>query len=113
MTTQNIAEVIAGDTSDIWEVGFVTSAAGIKPVVLADLDSSFSLTLRVTADGAPAERTVTDKNQENTRFQACLLPAETQALVAGEFTVELKLGNPTLSPPLVKTVRRKIKIWPR
>lgn len=113
MTTQNIAEVISGDTSDIWELGFVTSAPGARPVVLAELDASFSLTIKVLGAGTPAERVITAKNAANTRFLACLLPSETEALAPGEYTVDLKLSNPTLSPALVKTLRRKIKIWPR
>lgn len=110
MGNATLAELYAGDTSDVWELGFVTSAAGVKPVVLADLDPSFTCRIAVL-DAAPAiNRAVTIKNGANTRFRVWLTPAETAALGEGDWTVGIELSNATLSPPLVQEVQRRIRI---
>ena len=109
MISGPIAELYAGDTSGVWELGFVTSAAGVKPVVLADLDGNFSCRIAVQGT-AMAARAVTVKTGDNLRFRAWLTPAETLALGPGDYVVGIELRNPTLVPPLVKELQRRIRI---
>ena len=111
MHSQSVTELYAGDTSDVWELGFVTSAPGTKPVVRADLDPNFSCQIAVQGTVLVAARPVTVKTADNTRFRAWLTPAETRALGAGEWVIGIELRNPTLVPPLVKEVQRKIRIF--
>ena len=108
MTSGSLAELYAGDTSDVWEVGFVASLPGVKPVVLADLDNNFSC--RIAVKGSVIARAVTVKNAGNTRFRAWLTPAETAQLGPGDWTVGIEIRNPTLIPPLVREVQRRLRI---
>lgn len=108
MNSGTVAELYAGDTSDVWELGFVTSLPGVKPAVLADLDGNFSC--RIAVQGQALTRAVTLKTGDNLRFRAWLTPAETATLGPGEFVVGIELRNPTLVPPLVKEVQRRIRI---
>lgn len=112
MRSQSVAELYAGDTSDVWELGFRTSPAGVKPVILADLDNNFTCRIAVLETTAVAARDVTVKNAANDRFRAWLTPAETRALGPGDWTVGIELRNPTLIPPLVQEVQRRIRIYP-
>lgn len=111
MLSQSVVDLYAGDTSDVWELGFVASAPGVKPVVLADLDANFSCRIAVRGTVLVSPRPVIVKNADNTRFRAWLTPAETLALGPGEWVVGIELRNPTLIPPLVKEVQRKIRIF--
>lgn len=97
----------------IWEIGHALSPEGVKPVVLATLDANYRCYARVLGVTSFAEREVLSKNGDNTRFRCCLLPTETEALGAGEFTAVFELRNPTLDPPLVREVHRKIRLWPQ
>jgi hypothetical protein len=108
MTIATIAECYSGDTSDVWEVGFVESAAGVRPVVLADLDGNF--TCRIAVLGSTIARAVTVKTVANDRFRAWLTPEETAVLGPGDWVVGVELRNPTLVPPLVKEVHRTLRI---
>lgn len=108
MSCGAVAEIYAGDTSDVWEVGFVTSAPGALPIELAALDGNFSC--RIAVMGSDIARAVTGKNQAANRFRAYLTPAETEALGPGDWTVGIELRNPTLDPPLVQEVHRRIRI---
>lgn len=108
MTSGSLAELYAGDTSDVWEIGFVASAPGVKPVVLAALDSNFSC--RIAVKGSTIARAVTIKNTENTRFRAWLTPAETTLLGPGDRIVGIEIRNSTLIPPLVREVQRRLRI---
>ena len=108
MSSGTRAECYAGDTSDVWELGFVTSEPGVKPVTLADLDGNF--TCKIAVKGSTVARAVTVKTGDNQRFRAWLTPAETAQLGAGEWTVGIELRNPTLVPPLVKEVHRTLWI---
>lgn len=96
------SQIFAGDTSDVWEVGFVTSLPGITPAVLADLDANFSCVLSVLNSSPLINRVVTSKNVINNRFRAWLTPAETLALGRGKWIVGVELRNPAYTPPLVK-----------
>ena len=112
MPTIPRADIVAGDTSDVWEIGLVTSAPGIKPVELAALDVNFSCWIGVAGAVPAIQRQVTVKNAANTRFRAWLTPAETTALGLGIWLVGIELRNPTLSPPLVAEVQRRVGINP-
>lgn len=104
--------IYAGDTSDVWEIGLVTSAPGVTPVVLATLDVNFTCWLTVKGAVPPISRAITTKNAANTRFLVWLTPAETLALAKGTFQVGIELRNPTLIPPLVREVHRAVVIEP-
>lgn len=110
MQSGSRAECYAGDTSDVWEVGFVTSAPGVRPVVLADLTEGF--TCRIAVKDSAIAREVTVRTADDLRFRAWLTPAETAQLGPGEWTVGIELRNPALVPPLVKEVHRKLWIHP-
>lgn len=117
--SSTVADTYAGDTSKVWEVGWVTSEPGVRPAVLADLDSNYACRIAVrawTGSAAGAEvmaaRAVTAKNDANTRFRASLTPAETADLAPGEYVVGIELANATLEPPLVQQVQRRVRIWP-
>jgi hypothetical protein len=109
MNSGSRAECYAGDTSDVWEVGFRTSADGVKPIVLADLDGNFSCRIAVK-NSTMTPRAVTVKTGDNQRFRAWLTPEETEALGVGEWIVGIEIRNPTLIPALVKEVHRKLWI---
>lgn len=117
--SSTVTDIYAGDTSKVWEVGWVTSEPGVRPVTLADLDSNYACRIAVrawTGTGAGAEvmaaRAVTTKNGANSRFRASLTPAETAALDPGDYVVGIELTNATLVPPLVQEVHRRVRIWP-
>lgn len=112
MPTISRTDIVAGDTSDVWEIGLVTSASGVKPVVLAALDVNFTCWIGVAAAVPPIQRQVTVKNAANTRFRAWLTPAETAALGLGVWLVGIELRNPTLIPPLIAEVQRRVGINP-
>lgn len=112
MTTIPRSDIVAGDTSDVWEIGLVTSAPGIKPVELADLDVNFTCWIGVAGAAPPIQRQVVAKNAANTRFRAWLTPAETTALGPGVHLVGIELRNPALSPPLVSEKQRLVGIKP-
>ena len=109
MAIGSVTKFYAGDTSDIWEVGFILS----EPDNLATLDEDFSCRIAVLEAPDFAARAVPDKNAENTRFRAWLTPEETFALGPGVWTVGIEISNPAMSPPLVKEVHRRIRIEPQ
>ena len=111
MTDQSKQTLFAGDTSDVWEIGLVTSAEG-APVVLAALDGNFSCRLVVVGAVPPIARAVPDKNAGNTRFLAWLTPAETLALGKGTWQVAFELRNAALQPPLVREIHDVVRIAP-
>lgn len=111
MTSRYLAELSSGDTSDVWEVGFVTSPPGVRPAVLAVLDGNFTCRIAVQGTALVSPREVTVKNAAGTRFRAWLTPAETRALGPGDWVVGIELSNPALSPPLVKEVQRGLRIF--
>ncbi len=111
MTNQSMQTLFAGDSSDVWEFGLVTSAEG-APVVLAQLDGNFSCRLVVVGAQPPIIRAVTDKNAANTRFLAWLTPVETMALGKGTWQVGLELRNLALQPPLVREKHEVLRIEP-
>lgn len=112
MTDGSWQLIFAGDTGDVWEIGLVTSAPGVTPRELADLDNNFSCRLVVAEAEPPIDRAVTAKDNANTRFLAWLTPAETLALGEGTWTVGLELSNPTLAPPLVRETHVVVRIEP-
>lgn len=107
MEFAEVYRCLAGDVSDIWEIGFQTSADD-EPLVLAVLDVNFTCSISVPASALT--RAITDKNVTNNRFRASLTAAETNTLGAGDHIVHLKISNPTLSPALVKTKRVLLRI---
>jgi hypothetical protein len=110
MTTFSRVEIYVGDTSPVWEIGFVISLPGARPVVLAELDSNFSCRIAVENASPAILREVTAKNEASERFRAWLTPEETLALGAGDWTVGIELRNSTLSPPLVQEVQGVVRI---
>lgn len=102
--------IFAGDTSDVWEIGLVTSRAGISPVVLAALGGAFSCRLVVAGAVPPIDRVISAQNLAGNRFLAWLTPAETLALGKGSWQVAIMLSNPALVPPLVREVRAIVRI---
>lgn len=107
MEFAEIYRCLAGDTSDIWELGFQTSADD-EPLTLALLDPNFSCQLMVP--GSSINRAVVLKNAENNRFRIALTGAETLALGKGDHLLNLRITNVTLSPPLVKTKQVLLRI---
>lgn len=103
-------EISAGDTSEVWEVGFVTSAKDVVPITLADLDVNFTCFLTVYRASPAITRQISSKNAGNTRFRAWLTPAETLALARGTWLVGLEIRNPALNPPLVKEAHVSVRI---
>ena len=75
----NRGDIFAGDSSDVWEIGFPVSPEGVRPVELAELDSNFSCRLAVKGSTPAIDRAVSAKNEANTRFLAFLTTAETTA----------------------------------
>lgn len=98
-----ICEIYAGDTSDVWEVGFEDATGA-----LTALDANFSCQLTV-ADSA-IDRAVTAQDDDGTRFRAWLTPEETATLGQGRWQVGIELRNPTLSPPLVREFQVLVRI---
>lgn len=100
-----------GDTSCVWEVGFITSLQGVLPIVLANLDGNFFCQLEVRdskGNTTSVARNVTTKTVDNKRFTVWLTPAETAALGAGDWIVGIELRNATLTPPLVKELHKRV-----
>ncbi len=102
--------IFAGDTSDIWEVGLVTSDVGVLPVELADLDGNFACRIVVPEAQPAIARVVAIKNLANTRFLAWLTPEETLALGKGTWRVGIELRNLALVPPLVREIHEVVRI---
>ena len=106
--------IFAGDTSDVWELGFVVSDEGAA-LELAELDPAWgwacSLAVRGPAGNA-LSRAVTTHNEAGNRFLAWLTPAETALLGPGLWTVAIELRNPDLSPPFAREVHRRVRIRP-
>lgn len=107
MEFADIYRCLAGDGSDIWEIGFQTSADD-EPLALASLDGNFSCTLSVPASGIT--RAITDKNVANNRFRASMTAAETATLGPGDHIVHLKITNATLNPALARTKQLLLRI---
>jgi len=108
MQFAEIYRCLAGDSSDIWELGFQTSADD-EPLVLATLDVNF--TCNVSVVGTAISRAVSLKNGANNRFRIALTAAETATLEpTKEYVVNLKITNATLSPPLAKTKQVLLRI---
>jgi hypothetical protein len=107
MQFSKVYRCLAGDVSDIWEVGFQTSAEG-ETLTLATLDSNF--TCRVSVPGLAIDRAVSVKNGANDRFIVALTEAETTLLGKGDHIVHLKISNATLSPPLAKTKQVLLRV---
>lgn len=103
-------EISAGDTSGVWDIGYVTSIEGESPIVLASLDSNFSCHLTVYRASPAITREITSKNPQNNRFRAWLTPAETLQMGRGTWTIGLEIRNPTLTPPLVKETHISIRV---
>ena len=102
--------VFAGDTTKAWEIGLVTSAPGINPPLMAQLDGAFTCRLVVAGADPAIARVVVTKNLANTRFIAWLTPAETLSLGKGTWTVGIELRNAALVPPLVQEKRVVVRI---
>ena len=112
MTDIVAEEISAGDTSEVWEVGFVTSVPGALPIELADLSVGFSCRIYVQGADPEIDRAVTSLNDDSTRFRAWLNPSETLALGRGKWKIGIELRNPALDPPLVKETHVIQKINP-
>lgn len=104
--------LFAGDTSDVWEIGLVTSLPGVKPVALAVLGGDFTCRLVVANAVPPIARDIVVKNAASTRFLAWLTPAETLALGKGTWRIALELRNPALVPELVRELHDIVRIEP-
>ena len=54
----NRGDIFAGDSSDVWEIGFPVTAEGVRPVELAELDNNFSCSLSIkdSKSSASAQR---------------------------------------------------------
>jgi hypothetical protein len=108
MEFAEIYRCLAGDTSDIWDLGFQLSADD-EPLVLAPLDANFTCTVAV--EGTAISRAVTLKNAANDRFRIALTASETATLEKKQdYVVNLKISNATLSPPLAKTKQVLLRI---
>lgn len=105
MDAAEIYRCLAGDGTDIWELGFRTSADD-EPLALATLDANFACQLTVGS----VNRAVTLKNDDNTRFRIALTGAETAALGVGNHVVNMRITNATLSPPLAKSKQVMLRI---
>lgn len=112
MAYSDMQTLFAGDTSDVWEVGLVTSAEGALPIVRADLDGNFSCRLVVANAQPPIARVVAVKSIDNTQFLAWLTPEETLALGKGTWQVGIELRNLALVPPLVREIHEVVRIEP-
>lgn len=102
-------ESIAGDTSDVWEIGFDTSNEG-EELDLATLTGDFSCRIAVRDADPVIDREITDKNTAGDRFRAWLTSEETRALGPRTWSVGIQITNLTLSPPLVKEHQLKLKL---
>ena len=100
----------SGDTSDTWEIAHATSAAGVTPLVRADLTGDYSCHMRVEGASPEIARQVMVKNVANTHFISWLSPAETLALGKGTWTVIHELRNLTLVPELVREIHGVVSI---
>lgn len=105
MEAADIYRCLVGDGTDIWELGFQTSADG-EPLALATLDVNFACQLTVGA----VDRAVTLKNGDNNRFRIALTGAETTTLGKGDHVVNIRITNATLSPPLAKSRQVLLRI---
>lgn len=99
----------AGDTSDVWEIGLITSPVGTRPPILAVLGLGDSCWLTVPGAVPAIAREITVKNAGGTLFLAWLTPAETLALFAQQsagasWQIGLELRMPGLIPPLVREI---------
>ena len=97
----------AGDTSDVWEIGLVTSPVGTKPPIYAALGVGDSCWLTVPGAFPPIAREVTAKDVSGRLFLAWLTPAETLALFnqrPGAWQIGLELRMPGLVPALVREI---------
>lgn len=107
MEFAEVYRCLAGDSSDIWELGFQISSDD-APLVLADLDDNF--TCRLSVEGTNIDRDVSLKNDANNRFRIALTPSETDGLEKADYIVNLKIINDTLTPPLAKTKQVLLRI---
>ena len=111
MTQETNYVMNVGDTSCVWEVGFITSAQGVLPIVLANLDGNFFCRLEVRdskGNVTNVAKDITTKTGDNKRFTAWLTPAETTALGEGDWIVGIELRNATLVPPLIKELHKRV-----
>lgn len=110
MITAPRQTIVAGETTDHWEIGLVTSAPGVQPQVLAELDDNFTCRLVVSGAPTPIDRAITDKNATGRRFLAWLTAEETAQLGEGTWRVAIAFANPTLLPPLAREIQAVVRI---
>ena len=102
MEKLQMIECYAGDVSDYLELGVQLSKPGVKPVVIADLDGSFSCKIGVIGAVPPINRVVTDKDAGNQYFRGWLTPTETAALGLGDWVVGMQISNAGMQGPFVR-----------
>ena len=100
--------IIAGDTSDVWEVGVRSPANQL----IALGSASCRMVAIDQAGNIKVDRMITDLNPAENRFQAWLTGAETDAMGAGTFRVAFLLVDLTQVPPLERELQEVVRIEP-
>ena len=106
----SVQTIFAGDTSDVWEVGLVTTPPGTRPPRYEPRVPAFTCWLAVEGAAPPIAREITAKDVMNTKFLAWLTPAESLALGTGSWRVGIELRNPAMVPPLVREAHAVVRI---
>lgn len=104
-----IYSIIAGDSSQIWDIGFNSEEDPLADPVLADMADGFSC--RIVVPGTTIDREVAAISTDGHYFRAALLATETIDLL-GVYTVAIELRNPGMQPPLVRETHIRIRVSP-
>jgi hypothetical protein len=108
MSDLPVIECIRGDTSDIIELAIQTNPINTGQRILTDLDPNY--TCKIQVGGASIDKAVVAKTADNKYFRGWLTPAETAALVPGDYPLAMQISNATLTPALVKEKQFTLRI---